>query len=179
MKIGISGLLTMWPLASQKRESSNSWQRILSHKENRIATLWCQFFYTYRCVLWLGCLTLFQESAWNGRECLSLPENREISCRQTIFGLQSGSFLHGFCLSSTWEGVWILIIAFIICYGKVPSVCLNGMKATNLFFSLRYYHESKTFLTEREWGSCLNIKKRLCGRETGLLKQIICPFRVV
>lgn len=117
----MSGLLIMaWPSASEKRESRSSWQRILSHKENRAATFLCLFFYTYRCILWPGCLILFQESAWNGRECL--PENREISCRLTIFGLQSGSFPHSFCLSLTWEGVWILIIAFIICYGKVPSV---------------------------------------------------------
>lgn len=111
-------LIVAWPLASQGTADTEYW----ATRKTELLLFNANFFYTYRCVLWLGCLTLFQESAWNGRECLSLPENSETSCRRTIFGLQSGSFPHSFCLSSTWEAVWILIIAFIICYGKVPSV---------------------------------------------------------
>ena len=101
-----------------------------------------------RFILRPRCLTLFQESCLKWKGMPELATEQEISCSLDYFWIADK--LH--CDSSFFSKtkVWILIIAFIICYVKDSLLCLNGRKVVNLFVPLRYYHESETFLMERE-----------------------------
>lgn len=149
-----------WPLvrAFKKRVLlSNSTHRILSYMENRVAPFRCQFSHTLMHIMALV-------SDLISRKCLKWKGNAW-ACQRTRDKLQSDYFWIAvrflFCTvsaSPTWEGAWILIIAFIICYGKVPSVFEWQESHKPVFLSVVLPWVGNISHGKRKEGTCLNIK---------------------
>lgn len=135
-------------------------------------------FRTHWCILWLWCLTLFQESAWNGRGMPEPAREREISCSLTIFGLQSGSFLHSFCLSDMRGSMNINHCFYHLLWKGSLCVWMAG-KPQTCFSLCGITMSRKHFSRKEKRGDLFEHKSRCVEGKLGCTGWIICPFRFV
>lgn len=168
-------LIVAWPLASQGTADTEYW----ATRKTELLLFNANFFLHISLCIMAGVSDLISRKClkWKG-----MPE----PAREQRDKLPSDYF---------WTAVRFLSAQFLPLFNMRGSMNINhcfyhllwkgslcvwmAWKPQTCFSLCGITMSRKHFSQKERGGGCLNMKKRLCGRETGLLRQIICPFRVV